>query len=50
MTLTINLSEKQDAALKAQARATGISEAGFGESIESIQIYDCGDRGGTQDR
>ena len=33
MTLTINLSEKLDAALKAQARATGISEAGFVEKV-----------------
>ena len=33
MTLTINLSEKLDAALKAQAQATGISEAGFVEKV-----------------
>jgi hypothetical protein len=33
MTLTINLSEKLDAALKARARATGISEAGFVEKV-----------------
>ena len=33
MTLTINLSEKLNAALKAQARATGISEAGFVEKV-----------------
>ena len=33
MTLTINLSEKLDAALKAQARAAGTSEAGFIERV-----------------
>jgi hypothetical protein len=33
MTLTINLSEKLDAALKAEARAAGTSEAGFVEKV-----------------
>jgi hypothetical protein len=33
MNLTISLSEKLDAALKAHARATGISEAGFVEKV-----------------
>ncbi len=33
MTLTINLSEKLDAALKEQARSSGISEACFVEKV-----------------
>ena len=33
MTLTIHLSEKLDAALKAHARASGVSEAGFVEKV-----------------
>lgn len=33
MTLTINLPDKLDAALKAQARAKGVSEAGFVQQV-----------------
>ena len=41
MTLTINISEKLDAALKAQALAAGTSEAGFVEKVLEQVLNDA---------